>query len=180
MNDIVIGDGRLARIPLYDKSGDACAYAVIDADAEATIGQYRWFPSHGYAVRRETGKKRTEARRTIYMHREILGIHHGGRNPCVDHANGDRLDNRKCNIRVCSPRENRLNARKPRGRSGLKGTTFNKPMGRWSATISDRVGHRIVLGWFTTATEAAIAYDAAAIEHYGPFAATNKSLGLYA
>lgn len=59
--------------------------------------------------------------------------------------------------------------------SGFKGVS--KRAGKWRAYIT--VGGRFIsLGSFTTVREAARAYDAAAREHFGEFAATNEDLGL--
>jgi hypothetical protein len=61
--------------------------------------------------------------------------------------------------------------------SGLKGVNLYKRTGKYRATIKvQRVP--IHLGYFATAQEAAIAYDLAAAAYFGPYAATNKSLGL--
>lgn len=105
-------------------------------------------------------------RRQIIMHRLILRAPDG---LVVDHINGDGLDNRRTNLRLCTQRENLLN-RKVRSRSGFRGVT-RTPAG-WVARISDD-GRKLQLGTFHCPIEAARAYDEAALAHHGAFAMLN-------
>lgn len=88
----------------------------------------------------------------------------------VDHINRNTLDNRRCNLRVCSQYENMFNVL-PRGPSGFRGITKVKS-GKWHAKI--RIRDRFVhLGRFDCPVEAARAWDAAAIAARGAAAALN-------
>ncbi len=83
----------------------------------------------------------------------------------IDHINGNKLDNRKENLRVVTARENRLNAgRKKSNTSGRTGVGFEKRRGHWVAQI---VVHRkhIYLGSFKSFAEAVAAREAAE-RHY--------------
>ncbi len=55
--------------------------------------------------------------------------------------------------------------------AGIKGVSFNKRAGKWTAQIQVR-GHKMGLGYFHTKQGAAVAYKSAALEHFGEFART--------
>lgn len=108
-------------------------------------------------------------RRKIYLHRELMGATAGYQ---VDHINGDGLDNRRINLRLCTNVENSYN-RKPSSRSktGLKGV-YKTSRGKWAACCSSS-GRTLHLGIYPTSVDAARAYDVYAVEHYGEFAWLN-------
>lgn len=101
----------------------------------------------------------------------------------IDHINGNRFDNRRSNLRLCSNAENVRNQKGHRDRrhSSFKGVTRmakRGPRKQWVARIQV-AGKSMHLGAFPTEEDAARAYDRAAIEHHGPFARTNAMLGLF-
>ena len=65
------------------------------------------------------------------------------------------------------------------GTSGYKGVYWRAERGKWVANLKVD-GHARYLGSFTSERAAALAYDAAAVGQFGPFAATNLRLGLLA
>jgi hypothetical protein len=96
----------------------------------------------------------------------------------VDHRNGDTLDNRRDNLRVCTPAENIRNIRRTYGGSRYKGVCRHMQCGRlyWRSRIQRTDGTRVELGNFKTQEEAALAYDKAAVEMFGEYACTNTQL----
>jgi len=66
----------------------------------------------------------------------------------IDHINGNRLDNRKENLRICSRGENSRNQALSRGNtSGFKGVTWHKYAGKFFVQITC-AGKRRNLGYF--------------------------------
>jgi len=147
-------------------------HAYIDAADLRKIDQYTWYQcDKGYAVTYIGGKRR----RKLFMHRLVLGSFDG----MTDHINGNRLDNTQANLRKCTALDNARNASKrPNTSSRFKGVSWHKRSKRWYVNINTK-GKRIFIGQFRDETEAAKAYDAAALQHHGVFAKTNKDLGLY-
>jgi len=93
----------------------------------------------------------------------------------VDHINGDNLDNRKKNLRLCTYAENNRN-RKPleNKTSKYKGVGLNKnyKIKTWQARIVKN-SKRYSLGYFKNEKEAALAYNQAAKKYFGEFAYLN-------
>lgn len=106
----------------------------------------------------------------VLMHREILDAPKGMH---VDHINGDRLDNRRENLRLCTHAQNGRNRKPtPGGSSKYKGVKWDRRAKKWRATIKiNRKEYH--LGYFTSETEAALAYDRGALKHHKEFARTN-------
>lgn len=93
----------------------------------------------------------------------------------VDHINGDPLDNRKENLRLCTRRENCRNKKvRADSKSGFKGV-YVRPNDRYQAYIGDpaKKSRHINLGTYGTPEEAARAYDKKAIELHGEYAVLN-------
>lgn len=106
--------------------------------------------------------------RADLLHRVITNATPGTH---VDHINGDKLDNRRENLRVVTPQINQVN-RKRRNRnntSGHRGVCYApaaSPTKHWRAQITVN-GRNIHLGMFATKEEAVVARRAAELEHYG-------------
>lgn len=126
---------------------------------------------HAHVVRRHAYGRLTVG--GDLFHRVLSDV---TRDLVVDHRDGNGLDNRKSNIRICTIAENVANKRKSRGVSRFKGVSMGCSR-KWRSRI--RVDRKIInLGSFSTEQEAAQAYDKAALSHFGSFARTNSSLGL--
>lgn len=89
----------------------------------------------------------------------------------IDHINGNRSDNRICNLRLATRAQN-IAYKAHRNCNGFKGVSKHSNHNRkkrYGATIHPN-GKSIFLGWFETAEDAGRAYAAAAEKHYGEFA----------
>lgn len=88
-------------------------------------------------------------RRTL-AHRVIYKMFHGIEPDHIDHINGDRADNRICNLRSVSIGQNQKNQKiHKRNQSGVAGVDLHKPTGKWQARISSNNQH-IYLGLFNS------------------------------
>lgn len=139
-------------------------YTYVDESEYEQIKSYKWrLDRGGYALASVNGKK-------TYLHR-LLMVDCLKAGEVVDHANGDPLDNRIFNLRPCSNAENCRNARlRLDSTTGFKGVDFNK--GKFRAKIKKN-GRRTHIGYFSTAEEAARAYDVAAHRLHRVYSKTN-------
>lgn len=163
------------RIPIHSVSG-VHRFALVDERDVEVVSAFRWHfkpvPSkrgviEGYA---QSWKYVEGKSRTVLMHRLILAP---GPGLWVDHVNGDGLDNRRENIRVCTPAQNGKNRHGSFGASPFKGVVWNKKSGRWQAQIRAD-GTMRYLGLFTEERDAALAYNEAAVRWHGSFAQLNQ------
>lgn len=149
-------------------------FATVDEEDFEYLNQWKWYVnSDGYAVRSERFKTESGriSTRTIRMHRVIAQAPPTYE---VDHKFGDRLDNRKQNLRICTQSENCMNKTlSSKNSSGFKGIMWHKRNLRWIARIKVN-GKLIHLGSFTCKIQAAKAYNEAAINHFGNFANLNE------
>lgn len=149
-------------------------YSVIDKrkDFLDKIKIFSWYvssvdKSSKYAV---SGFTKNGIKTRVNMHRILLGIKN--KNIHVDHIDGDGLNNRLNNLRLCNRNQNCHNS-KPRRKNWPKGVYFcksSKNPYRSQITVNSK---KIYLGCFKTKLEAANAYDEAAIKYHKEFANLN-------
>ncbi len=147
-------------IELNKKRGKKSFTKVSEEDFEE-LDKYFWNrDAHGYAVRFPG----------IKMHRVIM------RNPLgmeIDHINGDRCDNTRENLRVCTRSQNQHNQKsRNSGLSKYKGVTYCKRVKKYLAQIVID-GKRKYLKYESSEEAAARIYDEAAKKYFGEFANLN-------
>ena len=149
-------------------------FATVDDELYNELMNYSWShcghpPNRYYVVGRRNGE-------SIQMSKKVLDIDMLPDNLVIDHINGNKLDNRKCNLRICTRLENAQN-RLPNKNSisKYKGVNLRKDVKnkKWRATIQCNK-KRYSLGDFLTEKEAAKAYNIKAKELFGQFAVLNK------
>lgn len=139
-------------------------FAIVDNEDFDKVVKYSWSLT--------SGKNYAENRKFKQLHKFILKPTNG---LVVDHINGDGLDNRRSNLRVCTQAENCRNQRvQNRNKSSVyKGVSWNKKYGKWEAYVHFK-GIKYICGYFNTEEDASIAYNKKASELFGEFAKLNK------
>lgn len=141
------------RIPLA-KTGK---FTLVDADDYNKLASRKWSMNGMGRVVAGHGKT------FVYMHRLIMNP---PKHKTVDHINGDPLDNRKSNLRVCTFKDNMKNKKLySNNTSGFKGAYYNKRGDNYYSIISVK-GKNKHLGVFKTALEAHKVYADAASKYY--------------
>lgn len=153
-------EGNLIYISLYDGTE-----AIIDAEDYPKIKDFRWsHAKNGYAISRKTDHGHMHL-----LHREVLGLK--TERIVVDHLNGNPLDNRKENLRICSQEGNTANAVvSKRNSTGYRGVGKLRE-GCWIMQITKR--GQYYSSRHSSPEEAARAYDTKAIELRGPYSCIN-------
>lgn len=145
---------------------------IIDDQELDIFSKYKWnISSKGY-VYGYLGRFNNKNLRG-YIHRLLLN------NPPypkyqVDHINGNKLDNRRSNLRIVDNSKNHANiGLLKNNKSGYKGVWFcNRNKRKWVANVwCNNIKHH--LGCFNTREEAAMAYNNKAIEVFGEYAKLN-------
>ncbi len=155
-------------------------FVMVDDEDFDFLSQWKWYPrncarkpyTNIYVVR--TRSRRDQKSGFITMHKVIMNTPSGMH---TDHINGDHFDNRRSNLRICTPRQNIMNQAKAKfGRkltSVYKGVDWKKSRGMWRASIKSE-GKSYDVGYFKDEKMAARAYNAAAKIYHGNFARLNE------
>jgi hypothetical protein len=103
---------------------------------------------------------------TLWMHLFIMPHPEGME---TDHINMNRLDNRRSNLRVCTPAQNHYNKKaQSNSKSGIRGVSWSSRLSKWVVHICKQ-RQVVYLGIFTDIGEAIDVYDKKAMELYGEF-----------
>ncbi len=141
-------------------------HAIIDDEDFDLVNVYTWCAlkkgGNWYVSSHKHNK-------ILYIHRLIMNPK---KNEQVDHKNGDGLDNRKQNLRICNNQQNAFNAKGRQKTSKYKGVSWFKQTKRWRTVIMLNK-KQIHIGYFEDEIEASKAYNKKAKELFGEFARIN-------
>ena len=139
-------------------------FAIVDAADYERLNRYKW---NAMEVKGKWYARRSVVGGVVLMHREITNAPD---DMLVDHINGNGLDNRQANLRVCTAQQNCSNSRSHGGTSEYVGVSGHGD--KWTAKLMHN-GETFRLGLFDDEVEAAKARDAKAFELQGEFAYLN-------
>lgn len=142
---------------VYTSSGKC--FLVDIEDIDRIISSSWSISSSGYVHATIKGKD-------VLLHRYLVGAQEGKQ---VDHISGDKLDNRKSNLRICSALENNKNTKISKlNTSGIKGVHYDKHAKKWRAVITCN-GKYMHLGLFTSMEDAGKARQKAEKLYFGEY-----------
>lgn len=130
---------------------------------------FKWFLSAG-TIFRNINKD------SVMLQNEILQ-----KSGVIDHWDRNIFNCLRRNLRPCTTSQNCMNRKKPassKRASKYKGVSIVKLTGKWLVTIKVN-GISKYVGTFNDEVLAAIAYDDAALFHFGEFACINFPLVIY-
>ena len=159
-NEIVIKEDMI-EIVLYNKSNIEIGRALVDIKHHKEISKHKWNIGGGeYVFTNINGK--------------LLGLHRFIMNPpdgiVVDHINHNKLDNRECNLRICTHQQNSWNSKvNSKNTSGHKGVSWSSTNKQWQSYITVN-GKPIRIGQFKDIDDAIAARKAAETKYFGDFA----------
>jgi hypothetical protein len=141
-------------------------FALVDEGDFLILNAHRWSEYKGYSHR----SSREDGICIRYsMHREIINAPPGVE---VDHINGDRLDNRRSNLRLATRAQNAANKVNRLGSiSGYRGV-FPTRGGKWQSMITFNQ-KQLYIGTFEDPVMAAMWYDEWARSYFGEYARLN-------
>lgn len=160
-----IEQGDITQIILRDKYQNVKAIAIIDTEDKSKVQGYKWYESAGYCI-----TKGINPNNGI----DIANVIFDDYEHKYDHANNNRLDNRKVNLRIATSQENAMNmGKKCTNTSGFTGVQQQKQKGvftgRWTAGITYKY-QNIWLGSHKSFDSAVMARLKAEAQYFGEFA----------
>ncbi len=155
LNEIIIHN-KYAEILLYDRKCNAIDKTIIDLDDVEKVKNIKWWKNkRGYVNSKN-----------IMLHKFIMNC---PKDKVVDHINHNPLDNRKCNLRICTQGENRFNSNiRKDNTTGYIGIVFIKKTNKYRARITKN-GVTYNLGHYNSLEEAIKARKEAEEKYFGEF-----------
>lgn len=148
-------------------------FAQVDDQDENWLSEYNWRAVKNGQTHYALFGKRTKGKyANIWMHRMILSV--TNRESEVSHIDHNGLNNQSSNLRISTHQEVTKSRNVTSNKNGrYKGVSLYQPSNRWRARICID-GKMIYLGYFEKEETAALAYNEAAIKHFGEFAHLNN------
>lgn len=157
----------MKKIYLTGKNGKD-KFALVDDEDFEKLNEYNWFFCNGYASKHNKKSKHNNIQ--FKMHRFIMNC---PKNLQVDHINGNKLDNRRKNLRICTLKQNcRHKGFSKNNTSGYKGVYWDNTHKYWVAKLEKN--RKIYAFYFKDKLIAAKKYNELALKYHGEFALINK------
>lgn len=135
---------------------------IIDVDDFNTIKGYTWLTNEsGYILTYIHNK-------IVFLHRYIMENHYNIQTKLIDHINHNTSDNRKENLRVCTPSQNQQNRKPTKDSISFKGVSKNKRDGKYRATLKIE-NKKIELGIYDELKYAIISRVQGEYTYFGDF-----------
>lgn len=161
-----------AQIKLFlGKRKNEEAYMLISKCDLNKVVDYKWYlGGSGYPVTYGTFDRTILFKHPVKIHRFLYGDSACGYT--IDHINRNRLDNRRANLRMCTPGENSCNKTKSANALNKYKGVSSQNSEKYKASITKN-GVTHVIKNIATEEDAARIYDMMAEELHGQFAAKN-------
>lgn len=160
-DDLYVFYKNVVVMNIYNKYGTYITSTEFDIDDFEKVKKYKWCIVKGHVYAKNMDNK------TLYLHRLIMNV--TDKNVEVDHIDGNPLNNKKSNLRLCTHDKNMLNHKVcSNNTSGVTGVTFDKQRNKWCAQIvyKNKNHH---LGRFDLFEDAVLARRNAEIKYFGNF-----------
>lgn len=116
---------------MYNQKNVFTTSFIADLEDIEKLKYHKWrLNKDGYAITGQSAISRNASN-------VILGIDSRKTDLVIDHINGNRLDNRKCNLRIVTRQQNTLNRHQDsNSKSPTKGIYWNTSRNRWESKIT--------------------------------------------
>lgn len=163
-----------AEIYLYNIKHELIAKALIDIEDIDKVKNYKWTTHNNRNKTLYVLTSNANISNKL-LHRFLMNAPEG---MVVDHINRNPLDNRKCNLRICTNTQNMQNCdMRKNNTSGCKGVYWAKDKNKWTVQIGLN-GKTKYIGRFENYEDAVKARIEAVEKHYGKFSNDREILKL--
>lgn len=159
-NQFIYLEDKITKIILYNMNQNEVSATLVDSDMAEILKDYKWCMCNGYVGT-------TIENKIVRLHHFVIGSPLN--NLEVDHINGNKLDNRRENLRLVTKSQNQMNrGLSSNNTSGTKGVCWDKNNKKWEVRITYNCITKH-LGRFTSKSDAIAARRNAEIKYFGRF-----------